>query len=225
MLGDGKIGKSDFWSRGEKTLFLECEPGLNHLEVMSIPCRAWGDVQNAGGLLYKAWAAKEFPYDTVVIDTGDRFVDFGNEEIIERAKEKYKAEVADKINSIGDIPNGSGWYWSTELIKNALSKFEQLPCAVVVICHVSKKEVKEPTRSYHRDTISIGGQTGTSLIYWADHTLHVRARSAGDTIERNVRTKPTDTLEAGSRGGIVPDGMRWGKDMTENYKDFRKLFE
>lgn len=225
MIGQGKIGKSDFWSHGEKTLFLECEPGLNHLRCMRMPCRGWKDVQKVGALLYQAREAGNFPYDTLVIDTGDRFVDFGNEEIIERAKAKYKEDIADKINSIGDIPNGSGWYWSTELVKNALGKFDSLPCATVVIAHVQQKEVKDPTRTYHKDTLSIGGQTGTSILYWADHTLHVRARMVGDRVERNVRTKPTDTIEAGSRGNVVPDGMRWGDDMKANYNEFRKLFE
>lgn len=225
MIGPGKVGKSDFWSRGEKTLFLECEPGLNHLEVMSVPCRSWQDIQNAGAALYTAWQAGKLPYDTLVIDTVDRFVAYGQEEIIHRAKEKYKEEVADKINSIGDIPNGSGWYWATELMTNAIGKFTDLPLAVVLISHIDRKIVKEPTREYTKETISVGGQTGTNLLHWADHTLHVRARMVSDKIERCIRTKPSDAMEAGSRGGIVPDGMRWQEDMTENYKAFRGLFE
>lgn len=225
MLGPGKIGKSDFWSRGEKTLFLECEPGLNHLEVMSLQCRGWSDIQQAGGLLYKAWEKGGLLYDTLVIDTADRFVAYANEEIITRAKEKYKEEVASKINSIGDIPNGSGWYWSTELVTNALRKFTDLPLAVVLIAHVERKTVEEPTRKYTRETISIGGQTGTNILHWADHTLLVRARQNGDKIERCLRTKPMDSMEAGSRGNIVEDGFMWEASMAENYRKFRALFE
>lgn len=225
MLGAGKIGKSAFWAKGEKTLFLECEPGLNHLEVYKVPCRSWSDIRDTYAELYKAAQHPEsFPYDTIVIDTIDRFVGMANEETIMRAKEKYKKEIADGINSLGDIPNGSGWYASTELIGNALKKFEALPCAVVLIGHVEKKTIKEPTREVTRDTISIGGQTGTNFLHWSDHTLMMRARLAGDNIERCFRTKPTDTMEAGSRGDIVPDGFIIAKDLAASYKEFRGLF-
>jgi len=225
MIGAGKTGKSEFWAQGDTTLFLECEPGLNHLEVLKVPCRSWSDIRDVYVQLYNALQTGNFPYDTIVVDTGDRFVSFAAEEVITRAKEKYKKEIADAINTLGDIPNGNGWFLTTELIGNALSKLEAFPVAIVMIAHTSKKEVKTATTSVHRDTISIGTKTGTNLIYWADHIMHVRSRQLGDEIQRNIRTMPTDILEAGSRGKMIPDGMVWGQDPVENYKVFRALFE
>lgn len=190
-----------------------------------MPCRSWSDIRDTYAELYKAAQdPATFPYDTIVIDTVDRFVAMANEEVIGRAKEKYKKEIADSINSLGDIPNGAGWYLATELIGNALKKFEALPCAVVLVGHVERKTIKEPTREVTRDTISIGGQTGTNFLHWSDHTLMMRARMAGDSIERCFRTKPTDTMEAGSRGGMVPDGFLITTDIKESYEKFRALF-
>lgn len=231
MIGAGKTGKSEFWGQGERTLFLECEPGLNHLEVMKVTCRSWADIRDVYVELYHAHqaslkpGAEPFPYDTIVIDTGDRMVRFAADEVIARAKEKYKKEIADAINTLGDVPNGNGWYLSTELVGNFLTKMEAFPAAIVVIAHIDKKEVVLPTSKYTRETISIGGQTGTNLLYWADHVMHVRSRQIGDEIQRNVRTMPTDTIEAGSRGKMIPDGMVWGVEPAANYKALKQLFD
>lgn len=225
MLGPGGIGKSEFWAQGERTLFLECEPGLGHLEVLKVSCRSWEDIRDAYAQLYlAAQTPATFPYDTIVIDTIDRFAAMGTEEVICRAKEKYKKDIADAINSLGDIPNGAGWYWQTELIGNAIKKFEGLPAATVLIGHLKKETIEEPTRKIPYTTISIGGQTGTNLLYWSDHTLHLQSRMVGEDVRRKVRTKPTENIEAKSKGGIVADGMEWGKDARENYAAFRKLF-
>lgn len=223
MIGAGKIGKSDFWSQDKKALFLDCEGGLKHLTVMRVPVQGWEDVRTVYAALMKAQQAGDFPYDTIVIDTLDRFISYANEEVIDRAKQKFKKD-ADNINTIGDIPNGAGWAWATELIRNTLAKFEELPVALVLIGHVANKEIKEPTRTIHKDTINIGGQTGTGILHWADHTLHLQAVVQSDGVKRTVRTKPTAILDAGSRGNVVPDGWQWEPDMANNFAALRKLF-
>ena len=141
-LGMPKIGKSAFWAEGDHTLFLEFEAGLNHLNCMRLPIRSWEEFTEVLGELYKAQQAGKFPYDTLVIDTLDRMIDLANEYVIDRAKEKYKSDIAEKIESIGDIPNGAGWFQATNLIRITLEK------------------LKEGTREYTHATINIGGQMG-----------------------------------------------------------------
>ena len=223
-LGQAKIGKSDFWSQGDRTLFLEFEPGLNHLTCMRLPIRSWEEFTEVLGELYKAYQANKFPYDTLVIDTLDRMLDLGNEYIVDRAKEKYKADVADKIETIGDIPNGAGWYNATSLIRITLSKMKAFPAALVLIGHTKQEKLKDGTREYTKQTINIGGQMGAVLLGWPDHTLHWKSREVGDKLERNIRTKPSEALEAGSRGNIVPDGFRIDGEMKVAYGKFRALF-
>ena len=225
MLGAGKIGKSEFWAEGKKTLFIETEAGLGHLSVMKMPCRSWADMREIFGLLYQAKAAATFPYDTIVVDTIDRLVAYAGEEAIARGKLKFQKTIADSIHSVGDIPNGAGWFWMGQMIEKGIGELEQLPAATVLIGHVNSKEIKEATRSINKDTISIGGQTGTKLLHWADHTLHIRSRLIGERLERIIRTIPSETLEAGSRGMRVPDMTKWGTDVAANYASFRKLFD
>lgn len=224
MIGQSGLGKSSFWAQGDKTLFLECESGLNHLEVFKLPIRGWGDFTEAGGSLMQAAQAGTMPYDTIVMDTVDRWIDYANEEVIARGKAKF-SKVASDINTIGDIPNGAGWYMATELIGNYLGKLEKLGCAVVLIGHLATKEVKPAAgQSYHRETISIGGKMGEGLLAWSDHTLMLEGQRYGDQIKRTLRTRPTQTKEGKSRGDIVPDGMAWTGTIVENYQALRALF-
>ena len=224
-LGQGKIGKSDFWSQGDKTLFFEFEPGLNHLSVMKVSIRCWEDFTEALAECYKLLKAGSFPYDTFVLDTADRFIDCANEYVIGRAKEKYKSDMADKIESVGDIPNGAGWYQATTLVRITLNKLKMFPVALVLIGHTKSEKKKDATREYDHETVNIGGQMGGQLLHWADHTLHWRTRMRGDSIERCLRTKPSEALEAGSRGNVVPDGFRINGDMKDAYTKFRSLFD
>ena len=223
IIGPGKTGKSAFLAEDERALFLECESGLNHLSVMKVPIRGWDDIRAVYGALAKeVTSGKELAYDLLVIDTGDKMADFAQEEVICRAQEKFKKV---EINAISDVPNGAGWFQFTKLFHNALDKFSELPLAVAVISHYSMKEIQEPTRKYHKETISISGQCGTKLIHWADHTLNLKASYVGHELRRHFVTKPSLAVEAGSRGNVVPDGFKLNVDMAENYKRFRELFD
>ena len=221
MLGDGGIGKSEFWAQGKRTLFVETEPGLNHLDVMRLPARSWDEFLEIGGALLKA---QPFPYDTLVIDTVDRWVMLIHEEVISRAKQKFR-KAADEINSIGDIPNGTGWFWASQLVEQYLQKLENLPCAVALVGHVNDKLIEEPTRKYNKRTVSIGGQMGLKLLHWPDHTILVDSQMIGTELQRSLSTLPSQSREGKSRGAVVTHGMKWGKDAAANYAAFRKLFD
>ena len=227
MLGPSGIGKSEFWAQGDKTLFLEFEPRLDHLSVLKVAVRSWDDFIASLDLLYKEAQKVEFPYDTVVVDTGDKYYERVTESVLDWAQDKYK-KLIDKgqsIDAIGDVPEGTGWYRVTTMAMTGLDKLTALPAAIVIICHIKEETIKEAGSEYKKATVSLGGQMGTRLLGWSDHTLHVRARYVGDTIHRNVRTIPSQLMEAKSSGGIVPDGMVWTKDAKLNYTNFRNLFD
>ena len=72
MIGPPKIGKSKFWSYGDKTLYLQTEAGLGHLDVMKFAVNRWADFMTVGSALAKA--KDNFPYDAIVIDTLDNMI-------------------------------------------------------------------------------------------------------------------------------------------------------
>lgn len=220
MIGPPGIGKSKFWSFCNG-LFIQTESGLNHLKVMKQPCKSWDEFKEIYSALMFLNQKGSFPYDTIIIDTIDKFVDLAQAEVVERGRAKFKGI---DINVIGDIPNGAGWAWSMDLVENALAKLDELPCAVAYVGHLEMKEVKEPTRSIHKQTISIGGKMGGMLTAWPDHLLNITNQYVGSESKRVVRTLPTQTIEAKSREGAVPDNWQWEKDDSKNWEKFKALF-
>lgn len=221
MIGPAGIGKSKFWSFAN-ALYIQTEAGLNHLSVYKVVCRSWDDFVEIYSQLIQAANAGTFQYDTIVIDTIDKFIDLANEETIARGRNKFKAI---DINSVGDIPNGAGWAWNMDLVENAFRKLETLPAHIVYIGHLENREIKEPTRSIHKQTLSIGGKMGGMLTAWPDHLMNLDASYQGSKLIRKVRTLPSATIEAKSRGGVVQDGWLWDDNDEANFKKFRSLFK
>jgi len=223
IIGPAGIGKSKFFSFDDRNLYIQTEAGLNHLSVKKIPCKSWEEYKAIEIALFQSYAKGNFPYEdgTIVIDTCDRFKDLADEEAMQIGRNKFKSI---EINTIGDIPNGAGWSWSTALVMGALQKLEELPCAIAFIGHLESKEVKEPTRSVHKQTISIGGKCGLELCAWTDHLLNITAAYSGAEIKRQVRTRPTATIEAKSREGMIADGWIWSSNDKENWDKLRGLF-
>lgn len=223
MIGPPGIGKSGFWSYCDG-LYIQTENGLNHLQVMKTPVRSWSDAQKVYSALMQAYQKDgKLPYDTIIIDTIDKLIDLVHEEVVERGKAKF-TKIADDINTIGDLPNGAGWAWAQDLVENYLHKLEELPCHIVYVGHLENKEIKEPTRSITKQTISVGGKMGGMLTAWPDHFLNVSANYQGNELRRVVRTLPSATLDGKSRGGMVKDGWVWDRDDKKNWEAFRALF-
>ena len=223
MLGSPGCGKSEFWAQQEDALFLDCEGGLNFLDVMSIPIRSMNDLREAFGELIKA--KENFPYKLVVIDTLDRVVNYLDEDILNWARQKF-SKSADNIISIRDVAEGGGWDLRRERLMKMMLQFQALPCAVAYISHSeAKREKGADGKENIRKTISISGKLGGDVLGWTNHVLHVQNSYMGEKSIRRVRTIPTSSLEAKSRGGVIPDGVVWGTDPKVNYDEFRKLFD
>ena len=226
MPGQAGIGKSTFWSNDPNALFLDTEGNLTHLAVKKVAIRCWEDLQEVAALLYAEKAKNQlFPYSTLVIDTGDRMLSCCEEYVIGLAKEKFKA-VADRINVLGDVPEGVGWANTTKLMMNALTKLDELPCALAIITHVKQTKVEEPTQKYDKETISLWGNVGVNLMGFVKHTMHLQAYYVGDALKRVVRTLPSKGIEAKSHGGLVPDRIEWkSADLKAEWLAFRALFD
>ncbi len=224
MLGPSKIGKTEFWAQGkEKTFFIKTEAGHNHVPHIGMECRSLDDFRAIMGKLLAANKAHIFPYDTVVLDTGDRMLNLIDVDCVDRGIEKYPNN---EVNGVGDIPNGSGWFWRTCEINHMLAYLEELPCAVVIIFHVAQEEREDVVgRKYKCDTINLGGKAGKSLLGWADHILHMKTAVAGNDLVRKMVLKGTKNVEAGTRLAGAPSELRWGNDSAANYAEFRKLFK
>lgn len=222
LLGQPGIGKSSFLAQDPNTLFFDLEGGLNFLRVMKIPIRDWEELREVYSALVKAKETGKFTYSMIVIDPIDRLIDIAEEHTIMRAKEFYKKT---EIETIGDIPEGKGWDTRRRMVSNFLGQLTKFDCAIAYISHLEVKRIEEESRKYDKNTISIGGKVGGDLLGFTDHTLHIQAQLVGDKLIRTVYTKPTQSREAKSRGGIVPDNWKWSDNDKENWTKFRGLFK
>ena len=228
ILGLSGIGKTEFIAQEENALIIDTEGGCNAFKVWKIAIRSWDDLREAYQYIHNCFKENKFPtkdnkpFTLVCIDTVDRLVDFASEEVITKAKDFYKKI---EINTIGDIPQGGGWFRQKEIVMGFFHKLELFPCAITYIAHMDIKRIKDTNAEFDKMTISIGGSLGDDLLAFTDHTLHIESHRQGDKLQRIVYTIPTQSREAKSRGGMIENGWKWGDNAQENYKKFRSFFK
>lgn len=230
MMGHSGVGKSTFWSFANNPLYIQTEKGLNFLDVCKVECKCYADVMNVIDELIKKYSEcatnkTEFPYDLIVVDTVDRFVDFAYQATLEWANQRYKKTGGHE--TIQDIADGTlGWSIRQSLVGRLLIELDKLPVAKALIAHDELKTIKEKgTPDYTKTTISIGGKVGGDLLAWVDHNLLVVGKMQGDSLKRTVYTQPSQSRECKSRGGIVKNGWVWSDNDVDNFKKLREQFD
>lgn len=221
-LGPSKSGKTTFWAQSEKHFFLRTEAGHNHVKTVGADCRDYKELDGWITKLVQAKAAGIFPFDLVCIDTGDRLLDYITEDILDWARNKYPKS---DITGIGDVPEGNGWFMLKQKTNMLLNKLEDLPCAININFHTAqdtRNEEFDTKKTYKKDTINVGGKTGTAILAWADHVIHIKSAFVGEMLARKLILKGSKTVEAGSRANLP--NMDWSADDAKNFATFRALF-
>jgi hypothetical protein len=209
IYGPPKIGKSSFASRFPNALFLECEPGLNELEVFKVQTYNWPDFLAACKLV----AAGDHDFKTIVIDTADNAFKYCSEFVCGKHSVEYE----------GDLGHGKGW----ALVKNewhrVLTRLASLPGGLVLISHAVDKTVETRTGEYTKTQPSLPDRARHVVLGLVDMILYCDTTTRKDAegnpmVERIIRTKPHPTYEAGDRTGRLPESL------PLNFDAFEKAF-
>jgi hypothetical protein len=209
LYGSPKLGKSSFASKAPGSLFFECEPGLNHLEVFKVPTYSWEAFLEACKLVAKG----EHNFKTIVIDTIDNAFKMCSDYVCAKHGIEYE----------GDMGHGKGW----ALVKNewhrVLTRLASLPYGLIMISHAIDKTIETRTGEYTKTTPSLPYRARNVVLGLVDIILFgdsiAKKDAAGNvTIERVVRTKPHPTYEAGDRTGRLPELL------PLDYEQFMKAF-
>lgn len=245
VIGAPKIGKSELFSVGEGSLFLDIEGGLSHLEVMKLPKDRpfldWDELEATIDNLVAMKQKGTLPasIDTLVWDTATRLVNLATQKTVDIFKNKLPNKSFETIEEIplGGDKGNPGWAVRTNLVDNLLAKGKQLGLAQVIIGHLDYKPIKNDQGvDITKQTISVGGNLGRAFLNNADHVLNIIGKNDGGIITRTVRAIGTATIEAGSRGLCVPDGWVLTNPTAKtpealkvaaeaNYKKLRGFFE
>jgi hypothetical protein len=209
LYGSPKLGKSSFASKAPGSLFFECEPGLNHLEVFKVPTYSWEAFLEACKLVAKG----DHNFKTIVIDTVDNAFKMCSDYVCAKHGIEYE----------GDMGHGKGW----ALVKNewhrVLTRLASLPYGLIMISHAIDKTIETRTGEYTKTTPSLPDRARNVVLGLVDIILFgdsiAKKDAAGNvTIERVVRTKPHPTYEAGDRTGRLPELL------PLDYEQFMKAF-
>lgn len=209
LYGSPKLGKSSFASKAPGSLFLECEPGLNHLEVYKVPTYSWEAFLEACKLVAKG----DHNFKTIVIDTVDNAFKMCSDYVCAKHGIEYE----------GDMGHGKGW----ALVKNewhrVLTRLASLPYGLILISHAVDKTIETRTGEYTKTQPSLPDRARNVVLGLVDIILYgdstAKKDAAGNvTIERVVRTKPHPTYEAGDRTGRLPELL------PLDYEQFVKAF-
>lgn len=199
-----KWGKSVFWAQDVIPYFLRLENRHRHFKNMGADCRSYSDVDHEISKLLQAKNKGVFPFTSIIVDPVDRLIQRIDEEVMEWGEKTFKQS----FNSIGDIPNGAGWSRRTALTNAFLARFEELPCAKVLLFHSHVEEKDDRFGSkIKKQSIDVGGKAGGKFLGWADHILHGEIITVGDKVIRRLHTKGTQTMEAGKSNPKLPDVM------------------
>jgi len=223
IIGQGGIGKSGLMAEAEGNLFLDTDHNVGHLKVLKKELWGWDDVREViGELILLAEKDEPFPYTSITVDTIDEWVNFCEEDVVQRGRLKY---TKNDIYTIGDIPEGNGWRATTKSVMTSLRKLAHLPCGLILIGHVKTTTVKKPTLTYDKETISLTAGLGAEVLKFVNHTLQIQATPRGNDLVRDVFTLPSKDRESKSHGGMIPNGWQMVEDMHVNWTSVRNLFE
>lgn len=196
LYGPPKIGKSSLASKFPGAIFLECEPGLNELEVFKIPTYSWDAFKDACKLL----AEGDHEFKTIVVDTVDNAFRYCTEAVNKQNDVKYE----------GDLAHGKGWAFVKNEWHRVLTKLASLPYGLVLISHAQDKQIETRTGKYIKTQSSLPDRARSVVLGLVDMILYcdtetVKGEDDSYTVHRVIRSKPHPTYEAGDRTGRLPE--------------------
>ena len=210
LYGSPKIGKSTFASQFEKPLFIATEAGLTALETYQVPVTKWEDYIE----VLKALGSQPHDYKTIVIDTVDNLA-------------KMCSDYICRVNNItheSDLGYGKGFVMAQDTFLKPLSWLSHQDVGLVMISHEKNEVVKSRTSEVSKSMPTLTGGYRKIALGLADLILYAhmveRANEKGEIEQvRVLRTKPSETWEAGDRTGKLPAALPF------EYKYFAEKWE
>ncbi|HEY3416411.1 MAG TPA: ATP-binding protein [Armatimonadota bacterium] len=198
VYGRPKSGKSSFCSHADGALFLATEAGLNHLETYQVPISSWDELLDACAEI----AAGNHPFRTIILDTVDNAYRYCSDYVCRKHHVDHES----------DLSYGKGYSLVSNEFTRVLTKLSLLPHGFYLVSHAQDVEIETRSGKHLRTVPTLPEKARkvvlglVDMILFVDFEPYVDAQ--GETqFRRVIRTKPTNTYEAGDRTGRLPDTL------------------
>jgi len=201
IYGQSKVGKTTCTSLLKHAIVIDMEDGTkflkcNKIDILSMMKDATGmyALRSAYTYLQKNFtgqATKEFPYDTIVLDTIDLIELWAGQEVAEENDEDYYT----------DIPYGAGYAMLRDKIIKLLDSFVSLGLKVIVIAHRKKNIIGEKDNMINVRDVELTGKLKNYLFAWADAIGYMSRKYDGELSKTilSFKNEETEYLEGGCR--------------------------
>lgn len=217
LFGKPKSGKSSLMASLDNNLIIDLEDGYRSLDVMCIQARNFKDlfrIRVAIEQKNQENNGKPF-YRFITIDNATRL----EEMALPYAAMKYRATamgsgwgnlkdakglpvkgadgkpIIDQKADVRTLPNGAGYLYMREALKEMVNMFRPLCSTLILVCHVKDKQIKKNDEETTEMLVDLAGKTGDIICGEADAIGYV-SRQGNKTL---LSFKGGDNAIRGSR--------------------------
>ena len=190
LFGKPKAGKSTLIASLENNLIIDLEDGYRALDVMAVNAKSANDIFEIKNLVTQKNAEsgnKPF-YRFITIDNASRLeemalvyaaalyrktpmgANFGykKDKIGNLLKDTNGNKVIDPKADVRQLPNGAGYLYTRQAIKEMVNMFKPLCDTLILVCHVKDKQIKKNDEETTEMAIDLAGKVGDIICGEAD---------------------------------------------------------
>lgn len=240
LFGKPKCGKSTLMASLDNNLIIDLEDGYRSLDVMCVQARNASDIFNIKAAIEqknKENGDKPF-YRFITIDNATRL----EEMCLVYAAALYRKtsmgatwgykkdtignfifdakgnKVIDPKADVRQLPNGAGYLYMRNALKEMIGMFRPLCDTLILVCHVKDKQIKKNDEETTEMMVDLAGKTGDIICGEADAIGYVSRQGnktlltfkGGDSINRgsrplHLREKVFEVAESDEQGNLSVD--------------------
>lgn len=239
LFGKPKCGKSTLMASLESNLIIDLEDGYRALDVMCVQARSASDIfQIKAAIEEKNKENNNTPfYRFITIDNATRLEEMslpyaaalyrktsmgatwgykkdaiGNIQLVNGQK------VVDPKADVRQLPNGAGYLYMRQALKEMIGMFRPLCDTLILVCHVKDKQIKKNDEETTEMVVDLAGKTGDIICGEADAIGYVSRQGnktlltfkGGDNNIRgsrplHLREKVFEVAESDEQGNLKVD--------------------
>ena len=248
LFGKPKCGKSTLMASLDNNLIIDLEDGYRALDVMCIQARNANDIfqiktaieqknQENGGNFYRfitidnatrleemslIYAAHLYRQTSMGQSWGYKKDRIGNI-LMENGK-----KVVDPKADVRQLPNGAGYLYLRQALKEMVNMFKPLCDTLILVCHVKDKQIKKNDEETSEMAVDLAGKTGDIICGEADAIGYV-SRQENKTIlsfkggDNNIRgSRPLHLREKAFVVAESDDDGNLKVDMSQIFPDIKE---